>query len=94
MGINILIKHQPTKRGSIMTVKAQDIQWVKDEFLAGRTVEEISLDTGKSVKTIKRYLAEANILNLSWHKTREENNILKYLKGKGITKLTQLVGKL
>lgn len=94
MGINILIKHQPTKRGSIMTVKAQDIQWVKDEFLAGRTVEEISLDTGKSIKTIKRYLAEANILNLSWHKTREENNILKYLKGKGITKLTQLVGKL
>ena len=77
-----------------MTVKAQDIQWVKDEFLAGRTVEEISLDTGKSVKTIKRYLAEASILNLSWHKTREENNILKYLKGKGITKLTQLVGKL
>ena len=77
-----------------MTVKAQDIQWVKDEFQAGRTVEEISLDTGKSIKTIKRYLAEANILNLSWHKTREENNILKYLKGKGITKLTQLVGKL
>lgn len=77
-----------------MTVKAQDIQWVKDEFLAGRTVEEISIDTGKSVKTIKRYLAEAGILNLSWHKTREENNILNYLKAKGITKLTQLAGKL
>lgn len=94
MGINILIKHQPTKRGSIMTVKAQDIQWVKDEFLAGRTVEEISLDTGKSVKTIKRYLAEAGILNLSWHKTREENLLINYLKAKGITKLTQLMGKL
>lgn len=93
MGINILIKHQPTKRGSIMTVKAQDIQWVKNEFLAGRTVEEISLDTGKSVKTIKRYLAEANILNLSWHKTREENLLINYLKTKGITKLTQLMGK-
>lgn len=77
-----------------MTVKAQDIQWVKDEFLAGRTVEEISIDTGKSIKTIKRYLAEAGILNLSWHKTREENNILNYLKAKGITKLTQLAGKL
>lgn len=94
MGINILIKHQPTKRGSIMTVKAQDIQWVKDEFLAGRTVEEISLDTGKSVKTIKRYLAEAGSLNLSWHKTREENLLINYLKAKGITKLTQLMGKL
>lgn len=93
MGINILIKHQPTKRGSIMTVKAQYIQWVKDEFLAGRTVEEISLDTGKSVKTIKRYLAEAGILNLSWHKTREENLLINYLKTKGITKLTQLMGK-
>lgn len=77
-----------------MTVKAQDIQWVKDESLAGRTVEEISLDTGKSVKTIKRYLAEAGILNLSWHKTREENNILNYLKAHGITKLTQLAGRL
>lgn len=94
MGINILIKHQPTKRGSIMTVKAQDIQWVKNEFLAGRTVEEISLDTGKSVKTIKRYLAEAGILNLSWHKTTEENSLINYLKTKGITKLTQLMGKL
>lgn len=76
-----------------MTVKAQYIQWVKDEFLAGRTVEEISLDTGKSVKTIKRYLAEAGILNLSWHKTREENLLINYLKTKGITKLTQLMGK-
>lgn len=93
MGINILIKHQPTKRGSIMTVKAQDIQSVKNEFLAGRTVEEISLDTGKSVKTIKRYLAEAGTLNLSWHKTREENLLINYLKTKGITKLTQLMGK-
>lgn len=77
-----------------MTVKAQDIQWVKDEFLAGRTVEEISIDTGKSIKTIKRYLAEAGILNLSWHKTREENNILNYLKAKDINKLTQLTGRL
>lgn len=77
-----------------MTVKAQDIQWVKDEFLAGRTVEEISIDTGKSVKTIKRYLAEAGVLKLSWHKTKEENDIIKYLNAKGITKLTQLVGKL
>lgn len=77
-----------------MTVKAQDIQWVKDEFLEGRTVEEISIDTGKSIKTIKRYLAEAGILNLSWHKTREENNILNYLKAKDINKLTQLTGRL
>lgn len=77
-----------------MTVKAQDIQWVKDEYLAGRTVDEISIDTGKSVKTIKRYLAEAGVLNLSWHKTREENDILRYLKAKGITRLTQLAGKL
>lgn len=77
-----------------MTVKAQDIQWVKDEFLAGRTVEEISIDTGKSVKTVQRYLAEAGVLKLSWHKTKEENDIIKYLSAKGITKLTQLVGKL
>lgn len=77
-----------------MTVKAQDIQWVKDEFLAGRTVEEISIDTGKSVKTIKRYLAEAGVLKLSWHKTKEENDIINYLKAKGITKLNQILGKL
>ncbi|AKG13492.1 hypothetical protein AAX11_04975 [Moraxella bovoculi] len=77
-----------------MTMNAQDIQWVRDEYLAGRTIDEISIDTGKSVKTIKRYLAEAGVLNLSWHKTREENSILKYLKSKNITKLYQLVGKL
>lgn len=77
-----------------MAVKAQDIQWVKDEFLAGRTVEEISIDTGKSVKTIKRYLAEAGVITLSWHKTKEENDIIRYLKAKKITKLYHLVGKL
>ncbi|AKG07795.1 hypothetical protein AAX06_06075 [Moraxella bovoculi] len=77
-----------------MTVNAQDIQWVRNEYLAGRTIDEISIDTGKSVKTIKRYLAEAGVLNLSWHKTKEENNILKYLKSKNITKLYQLVDKL
>lgn len=77
-----------------MTVKAQDIEWVKNEYLADRTIEEISIDTGKSIKTIKRYLAEAGVITLSWHKTKEENNILKYLKSKKITKLTQLVGKL
>lgn len=77
-----------------MTVNEQDIQWVRDEYLAGRTIDEISIDTGKSVKTIKRYLAEAGVLNLSWHKTKEENNILKYLKSKNITKLYQLVDKL
>lgn len=75
-------------------MNAQDIQWVRDEYLAGRTIDEISIDTGKSVKTIKRYLAEAGVLNLSWHKTREEDSILKYLKSKNITKLYQLVGKL
>lgn len=77
-----------------MTVKAQDIQWVKNEYLADRTIDEISIDTGKSVKTIKRYLAEAGVFSLSWHKTKEENDILKYLKSKNITKLSQLVGKL
>lgn len=77
-----------------MTVKAQDIQWVKNEYLSDRTIDEISIDTGKSVKTIKRYLAEAGVFSLSWHKTKEENDILKYLKSKNITKLSQLVGKL
>lgn len=60
-----------------MTVKAQDIQWVKNEYLADRTIDEISIDTGKSVKTIKRYLAEAGVFSLSWHKTKEENSIAK-----------------
>lgn len=77
-----------------MTVSNNEIQWVKDEYLAGRTVDEISIDTGKSVKTIKRYLAEAGVLKLSWHKTREENNILNYLRTKGITKLSHLAGRL
>lgn len=68
-----------------------EINWFKQEYENGRTLDEISIDTGFSKQNIKRALAEAGLMYLSWYKTNEEDKILKYLRGKDITKLNQLV---
>lgn len=68
-----------------------EINWFKQEYENGRTLDEISVDTGFSKQNIKRALAEAGLMYLSWYKTNEEDKILKYLRGKDITKLNQLV---
>lgn len=73
-----------------MKVTQQEINWVKNEYQAGRSIDEISIDTGKSIKTIKRYLAEAGVKSYAWHKTKEENLMLIYLKAKGIFYLDDL----
>lgn len=68
-----------------------EINWFKQEYENGRTLDEISVDTGFSKQNIKRALAEAGLMYLSWYKTNEEDKILKYLRNKDITKLNQLV---
>lgn len=68
-----------------------EINWFKQEYENGRTLDEISIDTGFSKQNIKRALAEAGLMYLSWYKTNEEDKILKYLRNKDITKLNQLV---
>lgn len=70
------------------------LDWIHNEFRSGRTMEEISLDTGMSKQNVKRALAECGVLSLSWYKTVEENAILDYLKAKGITSASQLHGVL
>lgn len=70
------------------------LNWIHNEFQSGRTIEEISVDTGMSKQNVKRALAECGELSLSWYKTVEENAILAYLKAKGITSTSQLHGVL
>lgn len=67
-----------------------EINWFKDEYLNGRTIDEMAIDTGFSKQNVKRALAEADILNLSWYKTKKENELLMYLRSKDITSLTKL----
>lgn len=67
-----------------------EIQWIKQEYEEGSTVQDIVFDTGMSVSNVKRALAEAGVLTLKWYKTNEENAILEYLKQNNITTLEEL----
>ena len=67
-----------------------EIQWIKQEYEAGNTVQDIVFDTGMSVSNIKRALAEAGVLTLHWYKTNEENAMLEYLKQNNVTTLQEL----
>lgn len=67
------------------------LEWIHNEFRSGRTIEEISVDTGMSRQNVKRALAEAGEIYLSWYKTHNENELLTYLKSKGITCVNQLI---
>lgn len=67
-----------------------ELLWIKQEYKSGRTVQEIATDTGISISNIKRALAEAGVLTLSWYKTNEENAMLEYLKQNNVTTLQEL----
>lgn len=71
-----------------------EVDWINDEFNSGRTYQEIAIDTGMSVQNIKRALAEAGSLSLSWYKTSQEHTILEYLRTNDVQTLEQLVIKL
>ena len=66
------------------------INWFTQQYQAGRTVEEMSIDTGWSKQNVKRALAEGQLMYLSWYKTHEEDNMLKFLKEIGITSAIDL----
>jgi len=66
------------------------INWFTQQYQAGRTVEEMSIDTGWSKQNIKRALAEGQLMYLSWYKTNEEDSMLKFLKEIGITSARDL----
>ena len=67
-----------------------EIQWIKQEYEAGNTVQDIAFDTGMSVSNVKRALAEAGVLTLHWYKTNEEIAMLEYLKQNNVTTLQEL----
>lgn len=66
------------------------IQAIANEYQNGRTIEEISIDSGIGKNNVKRALCEANLMCLSWYKTQEEDDILLYLDSIGITTLQDL----
>ena len=67
-----------------------EIQWIKQEYEANSTIQDIVFDTGMSVSNVKRALAEAGVLTLHWYKTNEENAMLEYLKQNNVTTLEEL----
>ena len=79
-----------------MSIKldSESLDWIQYEYQSGRTIEEISVDTGMSKQNVKRALAEQGELSLSWYKTVEENNMMNYLKSKDITNVKQLISAL
>ena len=66
------------------------IQAIANEYQNGRTIEEISIDSGIGKNNVKRALCEANLMSLSWYKTKEEDDILLLLDIIGITTLEDL----
>lgn len=77
-----------------MRLNQPQIDWIVLNYNQGRTIEELTLDTGRSEATIKRALSEAGVMDLSWHKSAEQHRMLQYLRTKNITNLTQLQGKI
>lgn len=75
-------------------ISTPEINWFASEYNNGRTIEEMSIDTGFSKQNVKRALAEAGIYYLTWYKTKEEDNMLKYLRSKNISNKEQLIEKL
>lgn len=66
------------------------INWFTQQYQAGRTVEEMSIEAGWSKQNVKRALAEGGVMYLSWYKTTEENAMLKYLKDIGVNSFNEL----
>ena len=75
-----------------MTVKLNqdEINYIARAYLSNYTIEEISVETGVGSQNVKRALAEAGVLTLSWYKTHEENAMLEYLKQNNVTTLQEL----
>lgn len=73
-----------------MNLSKEQINWIANEYRAGRELDEIKIDTGLSLPTVKRALAEAGELSLKWHKTPKEHELISYLKTKGINSVADI----
>lgn len=63
---------------------------IESAYLAGETLQDIALVYNLSVNMVKRILAERMLLNLSWHKTKEEHSMLEHLYNNNIFFLQEL----
>lgn len=78
-----------------MNVSSNEINTIKYLFeQEEKTVAEISDQLAMSRQNVKRALAEAGLMTLSWYKTKEEIYMLNYLRGMGIKTLKELRGVL
>lgn len=68
----------------------EQLDWISSEYQSGRSIQEISIDTGVSISNVKRALAETQDLSLDWYKTTHECEMIHYLQNKGIKTLNQL----
>lgn len=73
-----------------MKLDTQQINFIANEFKNGKTVSELAVELGMSPQNVKRALAEAGLMRLSWYKTSSENQMLNYLAGMGIHTLKDL----
>ena len=73
-----------------MKLDKKAIEWITQEHAAGRTLDEISLDTGLSKPSVKRALSEAGVLELSWHKSDSEHKLLQLLSKNGIKTVSDI----
>lgn len=73
-----------------MKLDSNKINQIADKFLAGQSVAQIADELDMSRQNVKRALAEAGLMQLSWYKTTNELQMLNYLKGMGINNLVEL----
>lgn len=77
-----------------MKLTEQYRQEIVEMFKNNLTLNEIRDITLVSISTIKRTLAEEGLMTLHWHKTREENLMLTYLRSRGINSTSELMKEL
>jgi len=74
-----------------MKLTQEEKQFLVDLHLKdGLTYEEISNRFSVTVQSVKRALADMNIIDLSWYKTDAQHELLSLLRMGGITTVAQL----
>lgn len=68
----------------------QDAKWIQQQLENGMTYTELAVETGIGIQQLKRILAEHGFLELSWHKTVKEQQILDYLLSINLKDLNKL----
>lgn len=73
-----------------MNINSKEINTIAELFKSGKTVSQIAEHKNMSRQNVKRALAEAGLMQLSWYKSTNELQMLNYLKGMDINNLVEL----